>query len=197
MKTNFQFFLNSYADFLPTTTPSQNNFKWLREINGVPYSIENSQQIQIAPSTTTPELIPYPFSTIVASPSASLDGTTANVTITGSPTGIVAGQLIAGAGVQPGTVVKSITGTAMVMSLPSTAAGSPRLDFYNPGSFLYMESDQQISVIYNGGTPFALNPFEINGLIQPGVFFLNGPIYSLSVTNPGTILANVFIALMG
>ena len=195
-KANFLFFLNSYADFLPTAAPALNQFKWSREINGVPYNLENSQQIQVAASTTSPNVLPYPFSTAVAS-TATTTNSTVNLTITGSTTGIAAGQLIVGTGIPVGTTVESIVGSAVVMSRAATSTASPTLSFYNPASFIYMESDQEVSVIYNGGSPMALNPFEINGLTMPGVFFMNGPVYSLTITNPGASAANIFFASMG
>lgn len=124
-KCNFQFFLNGYNDLCQTSTPYLNNFKWMREINGVPYTVQNSQQLEVAPSTTSSNLIP------VAS------------------------------------------------------------------SFVYLESDQTVSVIYNGGTAMVLTPFQINGLTQPAVFFMAGPATSLTVTNSGTAAANVIVILMG
>jgi hypothetical protein len=196
MKTNLQFFLNSYNDLCPTSAPSQNNFRWLREINGIPYSLENSQQIQVSSSATTPNLIPYPFSTAVLNTTATTNSTT-TLTITGSTTGIAAGQLIVGGSIPVGTIVDSITGSTVTMSQAATGTGSPAVSFYNPASFVYMESDQQISMIYNNGSPVVLNPFEINGMTMPGVFFLNGPVYSLTVTNVTSTTANVFFALMG
>lgn len=196
MTTNFLFFLNTYNDLCPTTAPALNNFKWSRQINGVPYNLENSQQIQVSASTTSSELIPYPFSTPVLSTTSTTNNTNI-LTITGSTTGIASGQLIVGTGIPVGTTVLSITGSSVTMSDAATASGSPSVIFYAPASFIYLESDQQVSVIYNGGSPMALNPFEINGSVVPGVFFMNGPIYSLTVSNLTTTIANVFFALMG
>lgn len=195
MTTNFLFFLNTYADLCPTSAPSLSNFRWSREINGVPYNLENSQQIQVSASITTSNIIPYPFS----SPVASTTGTTNSTTtlVVSSATGIAPGQLIVGGGIAPGTTVVSITGTTVIMSLAATASGSPALSFYKPASFVYLESDQQVSVIYNNGSPMALNPFQINGITVPGVFFMNGPVYSLSIDNSSAATANVFFALMG
>lgn len=267
MNTNLQFFLNSYADLVPTTAPSQNNFKWLREINGIPFNTENDQQIQILPSVTTPNIIPYPFSTITNSGSYSINGTPLLV-VFGSPVGIVVGQLIVGPSIPVGTTVVSIaptqysftvsganatagavyssnglnftvsgtivsgsllvstggatppsapgtltlvsgTGDATIafsgftdvtnvtMSQAATNTTNEEILFYQPAAFIYFETDQQVSVIYNGGTAMALNPFQINGLTQPAVFFMAGPCYSFSVTNMSTNTANVFFACMG
>lgn len=196
MKTNLQFFLNSYNDLCSTTTPSQNNFKWLREINGIPFNIENSQQIQVPISVTTPNLIPYPFSNVVASGNITINGTT-TATISGSIPGIIIGQLIVGNGIAPGTTVKNVVGSTLTLSMAATASGVIAVSFYNAASFLYMESDQQVSVIYNNGTAMVMNPFEVNGLLQPAVFFMAGPVHSVTVTNSGTNIANVFLAAMG
>jgi hypothetical protein len=264
---NFLFFINAYGDLQPTSTPALNNFKWSRELNGVPYVIENSQQIQVTASSTTPNIIPYPFSAIQASPTigwtftvssanatvgatytdtdsnvwtvlatiaaattlyASGSGTppgsgtltlssgTGDATITysatlepvisesnaingvASTTGIAVNQLIVGSEFPVGTFVENISGAVITASQnATTSSGSPSLDFYNAASFIYMESDQQVSVIYNGGSPMAITPFEINGITAPGVFFINGPVYSLTVTNPGTVVANIFFVNMG
>jgi len=197
MKTNLQFFLNSYGDLLPTTAPSLNNFKWLREINGIPFNTENSQQIQVPISGTTSNLLPLSFLELEATTTGSTASSTA-LTITGATTGIVPGLLIVGAGIPANTTVVSITGTAVVMSNAATATASGvSLTFYLPASFIYMESDQQVSVIYNGGTPMIMNPFQINGLTQPAVFFMAGAATSLTVTNLSASIANVFFASMG
>jgi hypothetical protein len=195
MKTNLQFFLNTYADSSTTTTPSQNNFRWLREINGISYNIENDQQIQVPISGTSPNIAPYPFSTATASPSSTLNSTT-SVTVA-SPTSISVGQLIVGTGIPVGTTVVSITGSVVVMSQAATTSGVEAVSFYSPASFVYLESDQPVSVIYNNGSPMAINPFLINGRQAPGVFFMNGPCYQLTVKNLGTGIANVFMASMG
>ena len=197
MKTNLQFFLNSYNDLSPTTTPSLNNFKWLREINGIPFNVENSQQIQVPTLVTTANLLPLSFLELEASSVGNINGTTA-LTLTGAVTGIVPGLLIVGAGIPANTTVVSITGTAVVMSnAATTTTVGVSLTFYLPASFIYMESDQQVSVIYNGGTPMILNPFQVNGLTQPAVFFMAGAATSLAITNLSTATANVFFASMG
>lgn len=264
---NFLFFLNGYDDLVSTTTPALNNFKWTREINGVPYVLENSQQIQVPASSVTPNIIPYPFSSPTNSGSYVLNGTT-NISTTGSAANVVIGNLVVGSGIPVGTTVVSVaptqyvftvsaanatvgavysnngqnftvgstivsgttlsctgsvsqpqssgvlalvsgTGdatitfsaftqsTAMVISEAATSSGSSALNFYAPASFIYLEADQQVSVIYNSGSPMAINPFEINGILVPGVFFVNGPLFSLTVTNPGPVVANIFLACMG
>lgn len=197
MKTNLQFFLNSYSDSCTTTAPSLNNFKWLREINGIPFNTENSQQIQVPVSGTTSNLLPLSFLELKATTTGNTNSTV-NLTISGSTTGIVPGLLIVGSGIPANTTVVSIAGTAVVMSNAATATASGvALTFYLPASFIYIESDQKVSVIYNGGTAMVLNPFQINGLTQPAVFFIAGAATSLTVTNLSTSVANVFFASMG
>jgi hypothetical protein len=197
MKTNLQFFLNSYADLIPTTTPSRNNFKWLREINGIPFNTENSQQIQVAASATTVNILPTSFLELEATTTATTALSTA-LTITGATTGIIPGLLVVGAGIPADTTVVSITGTAVVLSNAATiAASGVTVTFYLPASFIYMESDQQVSVIYNGGTAMVLNPFQVNGLTQPAVFFMAGAATSMTITNLSATTANVFFASMG
>jgi hypothetical protein len=266
MKTNLQFFLNSYNDLLPTTVPSRNNFKWLREINGIPFNTENDQQIQVLPSITTPNIVPYPFST----PTNSGDDTVASnttLTVIGSAVGIAVGNLIVGSAIPIGTVVTAIgssqytftvssanatvgavysnnginltvsstivAGTTLVctgagnptasgtltlvsgtgdatitfssftestpvtMSQAATSSATIPISFYAPAAFIYLEADQQVSVIYNNGPAMVLNPFQVNGLTQPAVLFMAGPIYALTVTNMSAVTANIFFASMG
>lgn len=125
MKLNLQVFLNSYNDSCQTSTPMLSNFKWNREVNGVPFTAENSQMLVVPPSGTV-------------------------------------------------NLLTSDTKT-----------------------FLYVDTDQSVSVIYNGGGPITVAPFQINGKLQPGVFMITGAVVSLSITNPGTVAANVFFAAMG
>jgi hypothetical protein len=260
------FFLNTYNDLLPTTAPSQNNFKWLREINGIPFNTENDQQIQLLPSITSPNIVPYPFSTPTNSGSYVLNSTNV-MNVVASSVGIAAGNLIISSDIPVGTTVLSIAatqytftvtsanatsgavysnngqnftvqstivaGTTLVcsgsgapsgsgtltlvsgtgdatitfsafsqstlvtMSQAATASATVSISFYAPAAFVYMESDQQVSVIYNGGSPMVLNPFQVNGLTQPAVFFMASPVYSLTVTNMSSSTANVFLASMG
>ena len=267
MKSNFLFFLNSYNDLCPTSVPALNNFKWSREINGVPYIFENSQQVQVLPGVTTSNLLPYNFSTPANSGSYIINSTTSLVVV-GSPSGLAVDELIVGTSIPVGTYVQSIaptqytftvspanatvgaiygnngqnftvystiaagttlictggvisptssgiltlisgTGdatitfsavsasTTVTMTQAATASATETISFYNAASFLYLESDQQISMIYNNGSPVALTPFEINGSVVPGVFFMNGPCYSLTVSNPSAATANIFFACMG
>jgi len=266
LRTNLQFFLNTYDDLLTTTTPSRNHFKWLREINGIPFNLENDQQIQVLPSITIPNIVPFPFATPTNTGSYTINST-ATMSLTGPVDGIAVNNLIVGANIPIGTTVLTInpsrytftvtsanatvgsvysnngqtftvtstlvagttlittgsgdptasgtltlvsgTGdatitfsnvselTTLTMSKAATASATETITFYSPAAFMYMEADQQVSVIYNGGSPVVLNPFQINGLTQPAVFFMAAPVYSLTVTNLSTTVANVFFASMG
>ncbi len=65
-------------------------------------------------------------------------------------------------------------------------------------SFLYLESDQALTVVINGGSPITLTPFEINGILKPGVLCISMPITSLVVTNPSSVVvANITFAALG
>ena len=267
MQSNFLFFLNSYNDLCPTSVPALNNFKWSREINGVPYTFENSQQVQVLPSVSSTNLLPYNFSNPTNTGMYVLNSTTLLV-VNGSAAGIAVDQLVIGVDIPVGTYVMAVapsqytftvtsanasvgavysnsgllytvsstlvsgttliatggtispsasgvltlvsgtgdatitysaftTTTNVTMTQEATASITETVTFYTPASFLYLESDQQISMIYNNGTPMALTPFEINGSTVPGVFFMNGPCYSLTITNPGVTVANIFLACMG
>ncbi|HEY5236378.1 MAG TPA: hypothetical protein VIJ14_09390 [Rhabdochlamydiaceae bacterium] len=265
-KLNLNFFLNSYSDLCQTSTPQLNQFKWNREINGVPFTYENNQQIQVLPSITTSNVVPYPFSALTNSGDYTINSTT-TLSISSSPAGIARGNLIIGASIPVNTTVINIaptqytftvtsanatvgatysnngqtftvsativaattlvcTGTGapsasgtltlvsgtgdatiafsaftqntnIIMSNAATSSATETVSFYSPASFIYFESDQPVSVIYNNGSPMAVNPFQINGNLQPGVLFLAGPCYSFTVTNSGTNTANLFFASMG
>jgi|SRR5581483_3149586 len=47
---NFEVFLNSYADAISTNSPSMNNFKWDRNVNGLSVNNPTSLTAQIAAS---------------------------------------------------------------------------------------------------------------------------------------------------
>jgi hypothetical protein len=125
MKLNFSVFLNSYNDSCQTSTPQLNNFRWERDIYGIPFTQENSQMLVVQPNATV---------TLLASDNK---------------------------------------------------------------SFIYIDTDQSLSMIYNGGSAIVVNPFNVNGKLQPGVFFLSGTVNSVSITNTSAVAANVFFACMG
>jgi hypothetical protein len=198
MRTNFLFFIQAYSDQCQTSTPALSNFQWSRQIDGVPYTVENSQQIQVPISTTTSNILPFTFSNVLANTTGNISTGTNVFTVTGATTGIFAGQLIVGAGIPANTTVISIVGSLVTMSNLATATTvGVTGNFYLPATFIYLESDQIVSVIYNSGSPMTLTPFQINGITKPAVFFMAGPSTSLTVTNAGTATANIFFASMG
>jgi len=268
-KANFLFFINTYGDLSQTSTPQLNNVKWSREINGVPFNFENSQQFQVPGSTTSANLISAPFLTFMAGSVGNIASSSPNLLVTGSVAGIVPGLLVQAAGIPANTLIESVGpyqytftvssanatagavygnngqlftvvstivgGTSLVCTGTGAPSGSGTLtlitgtgdatiafsaiasagavvvmsnaasattvsltiNFFTLSSFIYIESDQIVSVIYNGGTPMTLKPFQVNGLTQPATFFFTGPSASLTITNPGTVAANIFFASMG
>jgi hypothetical protein len=59
-------------------------------------------------------------------------------------------------------------------------------------SLIYTESDQNLTITLNGGSPGpTIVPIVSNGLVFPGMFLLNGTVYSMSVTNNSINSANV------
>jgi hypothetical protein len=126
-----------------------------------------------------------------------VSGTT--LVATGSSAPLTSGTLTLVSGTGDATITFSAysESTLVTMSKAATTTGSSSISFYAPAAFIYLESDQQVSVIYNSGSAMVLNPFQVNGITQPAVFFMAGPVYSLTVTNLGTATANVFLASMG
>lgn len=65
-------------------------------------------------------------------------------------------------------------------------------------SLIYLEADQNTSVIVNGNAAGNILPFVIPAVIgsttQPGVFMLKSTVYSLSVQNNSVSPANIFYA---
>jgi len=88
MRTNFLFFIQAYSDQCQTSTPALSNFQWSRQIDGVPYTVENSQQIQVPISTTTSNILPFTFSNVLANTTGNISTGTNVFTVTGATTGI-------------------------------------------------------------------------------------------------------------
>jgi hypothetical protein len=78
-------------------------------------------------------------------------------------------------------------------SLPSETNILSEVAVYSMAKTLvYMESDQNLTVTLNGGSPGpTIVPIVANGSVYPGMFLLNGVTYSLSVTNNSITTANV------
>lgn len=78
-------------------------------------------------------------------------------------------------------------------ALPSQSGITTEVAVYSMAkTMIYMESDQNITVTLNGGSPGpTIVPVVSNGTVFPGIFLLNGVTYSLSVTNNSINTANV------
>lgn len=61
-------------------------------------------------------------------------------------------------------------------------------------SFVYIESDKNVSVLINGSLAVKIEPFVIGSTIQPGVFMLKSTVYSLEVQSASIDTANLFLA---
>lgn len=78
-------------------------------------------------------------------------------------------------------------------SLPSESGILTEVAVYSMAkTMIYMESDQNLTLTLNGGSPGpTIVPVVSNGSVFPGMFLLNGVVYSLSVTNNSINIANV------
>lgn len=59
---------------------------------------------------------------------------------------------------------------------------------------VYMEADNKCAITMNGSNVANIEPFIISNSVVPGVFMLKSTIYSLSIVNNSTDVANVFLA---
>jgi hypothetical protein len=77
--------------------------------------------------------------------------------------------------------------------LPAQSGITTEVAVYSMAKTLvYMESDQNLTLTLNGGSPGpTIVPTVSSGSIFPGIFLLNGVVYSLSVTNNSINVANV------
>ncbi len=78
-------------------------------------------------------------------------------------------------------------------SLPTESGITTEVAVYSMAkTFVYMESDQNLTLTLNGGSPGpTLVPTVFSGSVYPAGFLLNGLIYSCSVTNNSISVANV------
>lgn len=125
-------------------------------------------------------------------------------------------QIYSAAGVQVGDTILITGGFSPVTqgSYKITAVGANFLEFYSTDvlpqesnvqtqaiaiyssakQFIYIESDQKVSVTVNGSVVANIEPFVINNSTKPGLFLLKSTVYSLSVTNTSQDTANLFTA---
>jgi len=59
---------------------------------------------------------------------------------------------------------------------------------------VYLESNQNVSLMLNGSASGNVEPLVANNYIQPGVFMRTATLYSMSVTNDSTDTASLFLA---
>jgi len=78
-------------------------------------------------------------------------------------------------------------------SLPAESGITTEVAVYDMAkTMVYLETDQSLTITLNGGNagPTVI-PIVSNGSVFPGMFLLNGNIYSMSVTNNSISTANV------
>jgi hypothetical protein len=311
-KLNLQVYLNAYSDSNSSNNPSQNNFKWLRDMNGLIVSDPQSIPVSLAPGETKSifnaarslsqdgstqysiALKPLVSNTYVLSwvsgtapnfrtprstgadattqVSVTLNGPLATFTSTGGTAfdfssvqigdqvvigdefnpgnqgiwtiiaktstsitvenelGFAEGpitlgsdfanqvQVFSAAGVQAGDTLNIVAGfsqatwgsyaiTAVhanslefisVPVLPVESAITTQVAIYESAKkFVYLETDQPISMIVNGVENAEVRPFVINSSTSPGLFMRTDTIFSLSVTNDSLSPANIFLAFVG
>lgn len=66
--------------------------------------------------------------------------------------------------------------------------------YINAKQLVYLESDQDCSMLINGVAAGDIQPIIINNSVFPGVFMRTSIMYSMSVTNNSTSPANLFLA---
>lgn len=68
--------------------------------------------------------------------------------------------------------------------------------FYSDAQrFIYVESDQKVSMVINGQAGNEINPIaDCNCVVRPGIFMRMSTIYSLTVTNIGQDTASLYLA---
>jgi hypothetical protein len=309
---NFLFFLNTYSDSNPSNNPSQNNFKWTRNINGLAVDNPISQELSLAPGETAQlfngtrtlaqdnttqysvALKALTLNTYVLSwasgtqpnfrtPRAPGADATTQVTVTqngpvltfassgGTAFSLISGGVVVGDYVRLGNLfnvanqgeykviavsatslsVENETGVAegpitlgsgfadqfqvysaagvqindtLVISggfspvtqgaYKVTAVGANFLEFFSADvlpqesniqtqavalysaakQFVYLEADSKCAIMINGVSGNEIEPFVVNQSVVPGVFARKSTMWSMSVTNSGTDVANLFFA---
>lgn len=68
------------------------------------------------------------------------------------------------------------------------------LTLTTPNRFLYVESDQHVTMQVNGTIAEEIKPFVDGTCVKPGIYARSSDITSLAITNPGTADANIFFA---
>lgn len=145
------------------------------------------------PYTATDFFTWFPnFGGTPTSVTGTLDGTTGVVTGVSSLTGLATGQLVAGTGIQDGSVIQSVNPAvnAITLNLPTTASGQQTLSVYtNPAvplslinAFIYLASNSILQVRYCEMWPYAMALFVAHYLTMWGMSQGTG-----TATTPGQI----------
>jgi len=79
-------------------------------------------------------------------------------------------------------------------TLPQESAITTEVQIYESAKrFIYMETDQDVTVTINGSQSANVEPWEIQTTTFPGQYMQKATIYSLSVTNTSTNAANLLL----
>jgi hypothetical protein len=125
-------------------------------------------------------------------------------------------SIYSASGVQIGDTLKILGGFSPISrkSFKITDVGPDFIEFYStsvlPGEtgvlttafsiydsakqLVYIESDKKCDITVNGISGNEIEPFIINNSIKPGIFLRKSTMWSLSITNPGTEIAALYVA---
>ena len=124
-------------------------------------------------------------------------------------------QIYSAAGVQVGDTLIINGGFSLVTqgSYKITSVAAEYLEFYstnvlpqesgiltqvaiysNAKQLVYLESDKKVSMILNGQAGNEVEPFIVGNSVQKGMFLRKSTIYSMTVTNDSTDVADLFFA---
>ena len=191
-----------------TNDPRQNLFKWNRAISNIPADNVLSQSLTICISSSA-TLFNTPVA-VAATYVGTIPGTSTSVTLTANNVGCV-GNLVAlvfngvstsiSAAITAWNTANPSNQLALTSGdgsqIPSVAQtirlsnGTDRVIY----SFLYMETNSQVSVLINGTQTLVINPIIIGTSTFPGVLMLNCDITSVVVTNASaTNEADIYFA---
>jgi hypothetical protein len=191
-----------------TNNPNQVNFQWFRSISNIPSDNILSQSLTI-PTDSTSTLFNTPTA-ISSSFTGIIPGSSTSVTLTANTPG-TAGDLISlvfdGSSISISSAIAtwnaanssnqvtltSGDGTQIptIAQTVSLNGGTDRVVY----SFIYMETDSQVSVLINGTETLVINPIIIGTSIFSGILMLTCDITSLVVTNASaTNPADIFFA---
>lgn len=175
-----------------TNNPSQINFKWNRNISGIPSDnvLSQNKTIPVSSSSTL-----FDTSATYAGFTGVIAGTSTSVTLTASEAGTI-GNSISLAFTGSNTITQTISawnaanannqlaltsgdGTQIPTVQNLSLSGAVGFVY----SFFYFESDSAVTLLINGTISLELNPFVVNGTIFPAPFLINSDIQSVMVTN--------------